>query len=150
MIFASLALAIAVASPEDAIRAERQRLNQAIAAHDWAAMTPSFLADYTILPGSSGRPFDLASFGERIRQGFADPSFLTYLRTPESIRIGRNGKRGSESGSWVGTWRKSDGEMRLSGTYLATWAPSGSGWKLKNEVYVSLDCTGSRACAEIY
>ncbi len=35
-----------------------------------------------------------------------------------------------------------------SGTYLATWGPSESGWKLKNEVYVSLDCTGSKACAE--
>ena len=150
MILAGLTLAAASLAPEAAIRAERQRLNQAIAAHDWQAMQVSFLPDYTILPGSSGRPFDVAAFRGRIGQNFADPTFVTFLRTPEGIRISRNGKRGSERGRWVGTWRKPDGEMRLSGTYLATWEPSGTGWKLKNEAYVSLDCTGSKACAEVY
>lgn len=148
MILASVALAATL--PEATIRAERQRLNQAIAAHDWEAMKASFLPDYTILPGSSGRPFDLTAFGARMGQNFADPTFVTFVRTPDGIRISRNGKRGSESGRWVGSWRKDDGEMRLSGTYLATWEPSGTGWKLKNEVYVSLACTGSKACAEVY
>ncbi|GAA4008710.1 nuclear transport factor 2 family protein [Sphingomonas humi] len=150
MILAALTLASQIAGPEVAIRAERQRLNQAIAAHDWEAMKGSFLPDYTILPGSSGRPFDVAAFRDRIGQGFADPTFRTYLRTPDSIRISRNGKRASESGHWVGSWRKPEGEMRLSGSYLATWEPSGGGWKLKNEAYVSLDCTGSKVCAEVY
>jgi len=150
MLVAALVLVAAAATPEASIRAERARLNSAIAAHDWAAMRSSFLPDYTILPGSSGRPLDLTGFGARIQQGFADPAFITYVRTPESIRISENGKRASESGRWVGSWRKADGAMRLTGTYLATWEPATPGWKLKNEVYVSLACSGSKDCAEVY
>jgi hypothetical protein len=150
MLLAALLLAGAPATPEGAIRAERARLNAAIAAHDWEAMKPSFLPDYTILPGSSGRPFDVTAFGARIGASFADPTFVTFVRTPEQIRISKNGKRASETGRWVGTWRKPDGIMRLTGTYLGTWEPSAAGWKLKNEAYVSLACSGSKACAETY
>jgi ketosteroid isomerase-like protein len=150
MIFAILMTAAAPAAPEAIIRAERARLNAAIAAHDWEAMMPSFLPDYTIFPGSSGRPFDVTAFGKRIGDSFADPTFVAFVRTPERIRISQNGKRASETGHWVGTWRKADGTMRLSGTYLGTWEPVEEGWKLKNEAYVSLACTGSKACAETY
>jgi ketosteroid isomerase-like protein len=145
-----LLAAAAAVQPEAAIRAERARLNAAIGAHDVKAIRGSFTPDYTILPGSSGLPFDLDGFLARMTAGFADPTFVTYVRTPQEIRVSQNRKRASEAGRWVGSWHKSDGTMRLSGTYFATWVPMAGQWKLKNEVYVSLSCTGSKACAEVY
>ena len=151
MLVPALLLAAAAAvQPEAAIQAERARLNAAIGAHDIKAIRGSFAPDYTILPGSSGLPFDLDGFLARMAAGFADPTFVTYVRTPGEIKVSQNGKRASESGRWVGRWDKSDGTMWLTGTYLATWAPIAGQWKLKNEVYVSLSCTGSKACAEVY
>ena len=138
------------AAPEAAIRAERARLNAAIAAHDFNSMKRSFLTDYTIFPGSSGAPFDVDAFARRLAPTFADPGFVTYIRTPERIFVSAQGKRAAETGHWLGLWHKADGTMRLSGIYQATWMPTADGWRLKNESYVSLRCTGSRACAEVF
>ena len=135
--------------PEAAIRAARAQSNAAIAAHDYDAMRRFFLPDYTILPGSSGAPLDAEANRRRIMPTFADPGFVTYVRTPERVRISGNGKRAAETGRWVGLWQKPDGAMRLSGIYQATWMPAADGWRLKNESFVSLRCTGSRACGEV-
>ena len=131
------------------IRALRTQSNAAVAAHDFAAMRNFFLPGYTILPGSSGMPFTIDTFGKRIGATFADPTFVTYVRTPERIMIGSSGKRAAEVGHWVGTWRKPDGEMRLSGVYQATWLPSPNGWRLINESFISLNCAGSKHCPEV-
>lgn len=136
-------------SVEAQIRALRAELNAAIAAHDVAAMRKQYLPNFTILPGSSGLPFDLSAFEKRIGAGFADPTFVTYVRTPTRVTVGATGKRAAESGTWVGTWRKSDGLVRLSGVYQAMWLPTKDGWRLQNESFVSLACTGSKACAEV-
>lgn len=135
-------------SPAAQIRALRAESNAAIAAHDVAAMRKLYLPDFTILPGSSGAPFGLAAFEQRMVAAFADPSFVTYVRTPVRITIGASGKRAAEAGTWVGTWRKPDGTMRLSGVYQAMWLPTADGWRLKNESFVSLSCTGSKACGQ--
>lgn len=130
------------------IRALRAQSNAAIAAHDLAGMRAPLAPGYHVLPGSSGVPADLASFDARIAATFADPDFVTYLRTPGRVTVARSGRRAAEIGRWVGSWRKPDGEMRVSGTYLATWVPTPAGWRLLNEVFVTLDCSGSAACAD--
>jgi ketosteroid isomerase-like protein len=131
------------------IRALRTQSNAAVAAHDFATMRTFFLPGYIILPGSSGMPFTIDSFGKRIGATFDDPTFVTYVRTPDRIMIGPSGKRAAEVGHWVGTWRKPDGEMRLSGIYQATWLPTLKGWRLINESFISLRCVGSKHCPEV-
>jgi ketosteroid isomerase-like protein len=155
-------LALALAAPEAAvaageraadaaaqIRALRAQSNAAIAAHDFEAMRRFFVEDYTILPGSSGASFDIEAFRRRISPTFADPTFVTYVRTPTRIVVGRSGRRAAETGRWVGTWRMPRGEMRLSGIYQAMWVPTPAGWRLKNESFVSLRCVGGVRCAEL-
>ncbi len=144
---AAMMAAMPATDPEAQIRARRAESNAAIAAHDTAAMRPHYLPDFTILPGSSGSPSDLDAFLTRIGTTFADPSFVHYVRTPVKVTIGASGKRAAETGTWVGTWNKPDGTMRLSGVYQAMWLPSPDGWRLKNESFVSLACEGSAACA---
>ncbi|HMG48404.1 MAG TPA: nuclear transport factor 2 family protein [Allosphingosinicella sp.] len=131
------------------IRALRAQSNAAIAAHDFEGMRRFFVDDYTILPGSSGASFDIEAFRRRIVPTFADPTFVTYVRTPIRIIVGRSGKRAAETGRWVGTWRTPQGEMRLSGIYQAMWVPTPAGWRLKNESFVSLACAGGARCTEL-
>lgn len=146
--FAAAGALAASAAPSDAaqIRALRAQSNAAIAAHDYAALRRFFTSDYTILPGSSGRPFSADDMAKRIAGDFTDPTFVTYVRTPQRIVISDRRLRAAESGRWVGIWRKPDGTMRISGVYQATWNPTPAGWRLKNESFVTLTCTGSKEC----
>jgi len=138
------------ADDEAAIGAARARSNAAIAAHRFEDLRPLLMSDYAALPGSTGRPLGVEDAGRRLAAAFADPGFVSYVRTPKRIVVAGSRKRASETGTWIGTWRKADGVMRLMGVYQATWVPSADGWKLQNEAFVSLRCTGSRACAEVY
>ena len=147
--FLALALAAASSTHEVAqIRALRSQSNSAIAAHDYGRMRRFFLPDYTIFPGSSGRPFSADDMAKRIAGDFNDPGFVTYVRTPERITLSDRRARAAETGRWVGTWRKPDGVMRVGGIYQATWNPTPTGWLLKNESFVTLTCRGSRSCAD--
>src|SRR4051794_35103198 len=115
---AGLALALQAAAaasgrPGDVaaqIRALRAQSNAAIAAHDFEAMRRFFVDDYTILPGSSGPSFDIEAFRRRIAPSFADPTFVTYIRTPTHILVGGSGRRAAEVGRWLGIWRSPQSE----------------------------------------
>jgi ketosteroid isomerase-like protein len=148
VIFALLLAASSVADV-DAIRALRARSNAALAAHRAEDLRPLLAEDYTALPGSSGRPFTADASLERLASAFADPTFIAYVRTPRRIVVASSGKRAAESGTWVGRWNEMDGVMRLSGVYQATWVPRDGGWRLLNESFVTLRCTGSRGCPEV-
>ena len=144
----------ATASPapalaERTIRSLRAQYNAALAKHDFAAMRRFYSPDYTALPGSNGGAFNATELGKRISGDFADPTFITYLRTPTRVTIGFSGKRAAEVGRWVGTWRTRGGEMRVTGVYQAMWVPTVTGWRLKNESFVTLGCTGSKRCPEM-
>jgi hypothetical protein len=39
--------------------------------------------------------------------------------------------------------------MRLTGVYQAMWVPLGGRWRLKNESFVTLRCSGSRSCPDV-
>jgi ketosteroid isomerase-like protein len=148
MILALLLAASAVADVE-AIRDLRERSNAAIAAHRAEDLRPLLAEGYTALPGSSGRPFTAEASLDRLSAAFADPAFVTYVRTPRRIVVASSGKRAAESGTWVGRWNEKDGEMRLTGIYQATWVPKDGGWRLLNESFVTLRCTGSRLCSGV-
>jgi uncharacterized protein YqgV (UPF0045/DUF77 family) len=138
-------------APDDfEIRSARERSNAAIAAHRYAGVAAELAPDYTVIPGSLGRPLGAVEAAKRMEVGMRDPSFVTYVRTPDRVIVAASRKRAVESGKWVGIWNKSDGEMRLEGVYQATWIPRAGGWKLLNESFVSLTCSGSRRCDEVY
>ena len=150
-----IALLIALqagAMPADAvaeIRAMRAQSNAAIAAHDYSRIERLLAPDFTVLPGSLGSPLGKDLFGKRLSDTFRDPTFVTYVRTPARITVSSSAKRAAEIGTWVGRWRKPDGEMRLTGVYQAMWVPLGGQWRLKNESFVTLRCSGSRSCSDV-
>ena len=109
------------------IKAGRTQSNAAIAAHDFSRMEPLLAPDFTVIPGSRGSPLSKAEFGPRLTDTFRDPTFVTYVRTPGHVTVSSSGKRAVEIGTWIGRWRKADGEMRLTGVYQAMWVPLGAG-----------------------
>jgi ketosteroid isomerase-like protein len=147
----ALALAAAAAAGGDVAEIGRLRAqsNAAIAGHRAGEVRRLLTDDYTALPGSSGRPLTAEETEHRLAGAFADPSFVTYVRTPKRIAVAASRKRAAETGLWLGLWRKKDGEMRLTGLYQATWVPRDGGWRLLNESFVTLRCTGSRSCPEV-
>jgi ketosteroid isomerase-like protein len=132
-----------------AVRALRAESNAAIASHDARRLRNVFADDYLGIVGTTG---DLDSGGEATAKSygdveFKDATFDTYRRTPDKLQLAGSGKRIAESGHWVGIWHKPDGVMRKSGVYLARWIRSESQWRLRSELFITLGCTGSEACA---
>ena len=120
-------------------------------AHDAVRLRAFFLDDYHPILGSSG---DVDSGADAATRDYADdefkdPTFVTYRRTPTSIVMAASGKRIAETGRFEGLWNKPDGTMRRTGIYLAMWVPSAGTWRVKSEAFVTLACTGSKACDQV-
>ncbi len=109
-----------------------------------------FTDDVIVVGGAGGATSGKAELRARIAQAFGDKSFVTYVRTPATVRVATaadSGLRAAEQGRWTGTWRDSRGETRWSGDYMAQWVKTPAGWRIRAEVYVSLTCLGP-ACRD--
>jgi ketosteroid isomerase-like protein len=136
------------ATPAAIVKAQRERYNAAVAAHDAVRLRTFFVDDYHDILGSSG---DVDSGADAAVRGYADdefkdPTFVTYRRRTTSLVMAASGRRAAETGRFEGVWRKPDGTMRRTGVYLAMWVPSAGTWRLKSEAFVTLGCAGSAAC----
>ncbi|WP_245860011.1 YybH family protein [Spirosoma aerolatum] len=131
-----------------AIRSLRTESNQAIQAKDLNRFGQTMLPEIDVTRGSgshvSGRDSVLASVAVQ----FKDPAFLGYVRYTERIDISTTSPFAAEHGHWEGRFRRSDGIQLITGTYLAMWRKTDSGWKIRSELFVSLSCTGSAACGK--
>ena len=120
-------------APEDAIRARRKLTNKLIAAHDARRLAPFFDPRANLISGEGGllmgAPAILAAFEAQ----FADPSFVTYARTTQSVALDPEGVRAAETGTWVATWK----DATSSGPYLAAWKKVTGQWVIESETFVT-------------
>jgi len=132
------------------VRAQRADYNASVGAHDAVRLRTFLGDDYHFISGSSGNVDGGADTATRdyADDEFKDPTFVAYRRTPTSIVMAASGKRIAETGRFEGLWKKPDGRMRRTGIYLAMWVPSGGTWRVKSEAFVTLACTGNKACDE--
>ncbi len=125
-------------SDETTIRAQRRRTNKLIADHEAERLRPFFDAEIKLIAGDGtliqGADAVVAAFDGQ----FGDPTFVTYLRTTESVAVDGEGKRAAEPGTWVATWRGPRGDMHVSGRYLAVWRKAGDQWVIESELFVTL------------
>ena len=121
-------------SPEDAIRARRRLTNKIIAAHEAARLKPFFAQDVRLIAGDGALILGADAVIQAFAGQFADPDFVTYVRTPESVQLDAAGERGAEHGRWVADWKGSE----MSGTYLAVWRKTLGQWVIESELYVTL------------
>ena len=71
---------------------------------------------------------------EAFASQFADPDFVTYVRTPETVELDELGERAAEHGRWVADWKGS----AMAGSYLAVWRKTLGQWVIESELYVTL------------
>ena len=74
-------------TPEDAIRARRRLTNKLIAAHEAARLKPFFAPDIRLIAGDGALILGAEAVVEAFGAQFADPDFVTYVRTPERVEL---------------------------------------------------------------
>lgn len=121
-------------APEDAIRARRRLTNKLIAAHEAARLKPFFAPDIRLIAGDGALILGADAVVEAFAAQFADPDFVTYVRTPQGVELDAQGVRAAEHGRWTADWKGSE----MGGTYLAVWRKSLGQWILESELYVTL------------
>jgi ketosteroid isomerase-like protein len=124
-----------MSAPDTAIRAKRKLTNRLIAAHDAVRLRPHVTEDVLLIVGDGdlirGADAVVAAFASQ----FADPAFVAYMRTTETVELADDGVRAAEAGRWVGSWK---GGVQISGVYLAAWRERHGQWLLERELYVTL------------
>lgn len=121
-------------TPQDAIRARRRLTNKIIAAHDAGRLAPFFDSQVNLISGEGGLLMGAQAVLAAFRAQFADPSFVTYARTTESVSLDADGQRAAEAGTWVATWK----DATSSGPYLAVWKKIVGQWVIESETFVTL------------
>ena len=121
-------------APQDAIRSRRRLTNKLIAAHEAARLKPFFAPDVRLIVGDGGLILGADRVVEAFAAQFADPDFVTYVRTPERVELDAAGERAAEHGRWSADWKRQD----LAGSYLAVWRKSLGQWVIESELYVTL------------
>ncbi len=121
-------------APQDAIRARRKLTNKLIAAHDAGRLKPFFDPQANLISGEGGLLMGAVAIIAAFEAQFADPSFVTYLRTTESVTLAADGLRAAESGTWVATWK----DATATGPYLAAWKKVLGQWVIESETFVTV------------
>ncbi len=126
---------------ERAIRTQRRLFNEAIAAHDLRRIGACWLPDIQVMTSANTSLVGREAVQRAFEQFFADPAFVTFVRTPTGIQISNNGESAAETGEWEGHWRAS-GDKGLPtirrGVYLGSWRKESGRWLLQCELFVPL------------
>jgi hypothetical protein len=124
-------------SPDDLIRAARLRSNRGIAERNLNIVAESLDKDFVAVTGNSGFVPSRDAYLALWKADFADPATaLRYDRVTDSIDISTSAPLAAEHGHWIGY--HPDNTVAYTGTYLAMWRRSPSGWKLRSELFVTL------------
>lgn len=125
------------ASHEAEIRRARDNSNRAIARRNLVGVGASLGEDYIGVIGDGTFVSSRAEYLRLFQEGFDHPKqSMTYVRTPELIRVSEDESLASEYGSWVATLFS--GSVAYTGTYAAMWRRTPSGWKIRSEMFVTL------------
>ena len=121
--------------PDAAIRAKRKLTNRLIAAHDADRLRPHLTDDMVLIVGDGGLIQGADAVVAAFASQFADPAFVAYVRTTDTVELAAGGRRAAETGRWVGRWT---GGVEVSGVYMAAWRERRGQWLLERELYVTL------------
>lgn len=118
-----------------AIRAAREKQNQAIAAHDVMSIPAYWTSDVTV---RSGLGMAVNGRGEYLVRITATE--VIYVRTPAVIEVSPQWPLAFESGTWSAYL---DGVETTRGRYSAQWVKQDTRWLIRSEVFVALTCHGA-------
>ena len=132
----------AVIDDEVAIREQRQRTNELIAAHQAEALRSFYDPEIKVIRGDGSLVIGIDAMVQLFEMQFNNPDFVTYFRKTATVTIDKDIiRRAAETGTWIGSWCEASGEMTKTGQYLAVWKKTRSQWVLESELYVALGGT---------
>ena len=95
------------------IKASRETSNAGFMQHKIGPVVAILHGHATMLRSDGSLVIGVAAMARGFESNFADPAFVTYVRTPDTIEV--NGETAAESASWIGQWTN----RSVRGTYLA-------------------------------
>jgi hypothetical protein len=120
----------------------RQESNIAMLAHSLDGVLANVTEDFVLVGGSSGAHVGKHVVRDYFKKGFADPTMVIYVRTPDNVILAEGNERASERGRWIGIWKGPKGNTLMSGDYSAQWVKREGTWLALAEIYVTLHCSG--------
>jgi hypothetical protein len=114
---------------ETQVRTRRAQTNRLIAVHDALRLKPYLAPEVTVIPAGGSAIRGARAVIEAFAAQFADPAFVTYVRTPDLVEVTPDGQTATESGRWIATWRTEE----QSGVYEATWKRRLGHWVIASE-----------------
>jgi ketosteroid isomerase-like protein len=131
---------------ERLIREARARSNQAIAAHDLAAIAREWMEDLHVVSSTGVQTAGRERNQERMARQFANRPDTVWVRRPTAIDVYPAWAVASERGEWTGRWTEPDGALEIGGTYLAQWRKLDGRWRIQAELFVPTRCSGAAYC----
>jgi ketosteroid isomerase-like protein len=120
------------------IRAAREHSNRSIARRNLLGVADSLGEDFVVVIGDGTFVPSREAYLKLFKQGFDAPkTSLTYERMPDHIEPSTTAPLASEQGHWIA--KHFDGSVAYTGTYAAMWRHTADGWKLRSELFVTLD-----------
>jgi ketosteroid isomerase-like protein len=125
------------ANDEAEIRAARVFSNQSIKRRNLLGVGDSLAENFVAIIGDGTFVPSRAAYLKLFKQGFDAPkTSLTYERIPDTVQVSASNPLAAEQGHWIAT--DANGKVAYTGTYMAMWAHSKDGWKIRSELYVNL------------
>jgi ketosteroid isomerase-like protein len=132
-------------SDEETIRRAREASNEAIRAHDAAAVASFFTEDYNLVSSANLQIAGRDENRENLARQFEQRPDVLYVRTPRELGFYAPWGMAYEIGTWEGSWSES-GRVEIGGTYLAKWQKVSGRWLIRAEVFVPTHCAGTDYC----
>lgn len=133
---------------ETSIREARGRSNQAIAAHDLAAIARVWMEDVHVVSSTSAQTAGREMNQQRMARQFTGRPDTIYVRHPATIEVYAPWAVASERGEWTGRWTEPDGLVEIAGTYQAQWRKVEGQWLIQAELFVPTRCSGAAYCRQ--
>jgi ketosteroid isomerase-like protein len=122
---------------EAAIRRARANSNRAIVKRNLLGV-----GDYVAVVGNGGFVASKKEYLSLFKQEFDSGSQrLIYDRIADKVEVNPAGGLSAEHGHWIA--RRDDGVTAVSGTYMAMWQRTPGGWKIRSELFVTLQSAES-------
>jgi len=123
---------------QQAIRAARAAINEAIDRRDSEGVAAFFLPTYHVVTARSMHRDGKEQSRRSWEDMFERDKGATYGRMPDEIYVNEEWGMAEEHGRWSGTINANDGPLEVTGVYAAKWHFTADGWRLEAEIFTPL------------
>jgi ketosteroid isomerase-like protein len=124
---------------QQAIRAARAAINEAIERRDPEGIAAYFLPEYHVVTARSHQRHGKEAAARSWATVFSHDAHSTHISTPEVIHAHDAWGMAAEHGQWSARLMAKQGPMEISGVYAAKWHLTATGWLLLAEIFTPMN-----------